>query len=965
MVQLNRKNCNGSLQEFAVEDIQLAVAPELIGSNQSLIDSYEIEKSQPRHTMTLSYGNNHKVDRVWNGKKKDFYPKHLKDDQWENGLGARSKWFPYLHKNLSLAKGKWILSHEGEKATIYATNKGLISTCVVGSGASCETIVSKAISHCSFLDIQGIIYLADNDEQGMKKARFFQQQAKKLGFPCLVLPLKAIYPEAEKGDDFVEYFKANPNHSTKDIVNDIEIAIDDYQDSLVKDYENCDQEPERLVKSNNSRVINFPHQIDTQGALQAVENAIGLTGRALLGQLLKISKDYGINVNELQQYHESLLRDSESEEAVTDNKEWLNDILAIEQSQLNLYDILDSDLAQQITELANEMRSTPEHLFTALLPTWATGIGTKSRIVISPKIGYVQPAIIRTMNLANSGDRKSPILKNAIAGVSNIESENRKQYQEELQEYQQELSYWKLDKSKDKGEPPPEPTEKRIIVKNVNIDGLIRIHSENPDGLLVVNDELNGYFARQNKQTGKGDDTEQDLELFNGDSLTKDRMGKEFSYYVPRTSVSIVGSIQWKVLRKLIQRVGEEDGAGTIARWLICAKEMPPAYLDILNNDSQLFDNFKYTQQTIFEQLRELPETDYLLSDQAKVLWQDFQHELEDMRQAETIEALRIYYPKAETYVCRIALVLHCLEQLMNNSHSTTISADTVRRAIKVVLFYLGQYKMVVAKVNPATDSLSGELLRIRDLLKRHKELTPRIVKRCDRQLAKTKNVDSLIKEYFQTLVDAGIAEWIPSKTSKIGLISSSVNTSVNNCQKVSTQAKANNNNSFIHQKKTKCQQVSTLLTLPEDNNNNGFKSKCQQNDQVNFSFSTFDERAEEAQEINNSVDNLSTLPSKTVIKQGLDNCQHPLTVVTLRETDKDRPIENKTFEQSVNIDTSVDTSVDKEIISLAEKLNYDNSVLNNLSHDYFSVYDWRALLEPQKQELKTQLKFKVSINRR
>ena len=415
-------------------------------------------------------------------------------------------------------------------------------------------------------------------------------------------------------------------------------------------------------------------------------------------------------------------------------------------------------------------------------------------------------------------------------------------------------------------------------------------------------------------------------------------MGKEFSFYVPRTSVSIVGSIQWKVLRKLIQRVGEEDGAGTIARWLICAKEMPPAYLDILNNDSQLFDNFKYTQQTIFEQLRELPETDYLLSDPAKVLWQDFQHELEDMRQAETIEALRIYYPKAETYVCRIALVLHCIEELMNNSHSTTISADTVRRAIKVVLFYLGQYKMVVAKVNPATDSLSGELLRIRDLLKRHKELTPRIVKRCDRQLAKTKNVDSLIKEYFQTLVDAGIAEWIPSKTSKIGLISSSVNTSVNNCQKVSTQAKANNNNSFIHKKKT----------------------KCQQNDQVNFSFSTFDEKVEEAQEINNNVDNLSTHRSKTVVKQGLDNCQHPFTVVTLRETDKDRPIENKAFEQSVNVDTSVDTSVDKEIISLAEKLNYDNSVLNSLSHDYFSVDDWRALLEPQKQELKTELKFKA-----
>ena len=243
MVQLNRKNCNSLLQEFALDRLEVAVESSLIDSRSDLINQYKSEKQKKKNTITLEYSNTHKVDRVWNGQKKDFYPKYLDNGKWENGLGVRSVWYPYQHKNLSLAKGKWIVFHEGEKACDFATNKGLINTSVVGSGASCETIVGKAIGLCSILGIQGIIYLADNDAQGLKKAKFVQQQAKKVDYPCLVLPIAAIYPEAEKGDDFVEYLQANPEHEATDLKNDLEIAIDNLKDSLIADYENCDQEP--------------------------------------------------------------------------------------------------------------------------------------------------------------------------------------------------------------------------------------------------------------------------------------------------------------------------------------------------------------------------------------------------------------------------------------------------------------------------------------------------------------------------------------------------------------------------------------------------------------------------------------------------------------------------------------------------------------------------------------------------
>jgi hypothetical protein len=252
-------------RNFVYENIQLAVDTQLVGKRQNLVKQFEQEKKVSKNTITLKYDPTHEVDRVLNGKKKDFYPKYLNEGKWETGLGDRKTWKPYGCETILNFHGEFPLWHEGEKATAYAINKGLPSISVVGSGAEDETIIRNAIRILQAMESGGAIYIIDNDEAAIRKARAIQKIAKKEDFLVLALPIKAIFPKAEKGDDIVEYLKANPNHTTTDIKNDIEVVIEEYFDSLIKDYENCDKEAEKPI--NQGKVVKFPRQIDTKTAL--------------------------------------------------------------------------------------------------------------------------------------------------------------------------------------------------------------------------------------------------------------------------------------------------------------------------------------------------------------------------------------------------------------------------------------------------------------------------------------------------------------------------------------------------------------------------------------------------------------------------------------------------------------------------------------------------------------------------
>ncbi len=242
-----KSTINPTINYTKKELIKSINSVELATKNASLIESKKIdnylsEKTKSTSTIETYYTPLEKTTRIWNGKteEKIVFPKHLnhRSNTWENGIGG-STWMPYQNKLFSEATNKWCLIHEGEKSADFALSKGIVSTCLVGAKAKDYNFIAQAIELMKLVSMKGAIYLADEDEAGLSKAKFFQEVAYQENFLVLILPVNFFYPEAKRNDDFADFVINNPNLSTEEIINNIEDKIKKFGSALATDYLSC------------------------------------------------------------------------------------------------------------------------------------------------------------------------------------------------------------------------------------------------------------------------------------------------------------------------------------------------------------------------------------------------------------------------------------------------------------------------------------------------------------------------------------------------------------------------------------------------------------------------------------------------------------------------------------------------------------------------------------------------------
>lgn len=603
-----------------------------------------------------------------------------------------------------------------------------------------------------------IVLSPDRDVKGIRHMEKIYQNfpSAQWLYPNPQSPLWNIkIPESQGLDmvDWIEEMKAQKftNEQIKSIILD---SLEDKPRNL------------KLEVINDFKVINHPlfHPITCQELKGKIEELCheNLSQVDIELEINRIATEFNRIPSEIRRIYHAIRSENEQDEQVNELLETLPDIIKIPNTDLDLYNILPPDLAASICELAEAMPTAPEALFTALLPTWACAIGQKSRIIAKVSSGYTQPAILRTAIVAYSGERKSPALKSATKALQIMEENAYQEYRQELADYEQLLDIY----DPKSGEPKPKkPRRKRYMVTDINFEGLIAVAKDNPSLLNVV-DELAGYFKRMNKFShGKGDDIERDLSLFNGGSLMKDRATEQI--FIENTTISAVGTIQWEKLKELQQGYGEEDPAGILSRWLFCAKKLPAGYLDLLN-DSEQQPSLDFYNEVIIATLQNLPKTDYILSLSAKKIFQEWQHQLVNQMRSQPIEAMRVAYPKFESYCLRLTLTFHCLWGIYDET-ATSVSGETVQKAIYATNWFITQYRYILAK-NARSNNIEGNALRLLTLLERKQELTIGQARKYDRTLYKLKETDLTI--LFEALCSANVAEKIPNtKTLKIKLI--------------------------------------------------------------------------------------------------------------------------------------------------------------------------------------------------
>jgi putative DNA primase/helicase len=210
--------------------------------------------------------------------------------------------------------------------------------------------------------------------------------------------------------------------------------------------------------------------------------------------------------------------------------------------------LLPASFRPLVQDVAERMQ-VPMDYPAAVIVVCLTGTVNR-RAIIQPKandIGWVVVPNVWGGLIALPGFMKSPVIQYVTRPLRQIQNEWREEYEQALQEYafakeEYGLRYknWENQyKANDKqGKPAPtrpndepeEPTLRRLIVNDATFEALHQTMSENPAGVLVIRDELPGWWSTLDR-AGREGERAFCLQAWNGDTdHTIDRIGRGTIY---------------------------------------------------------------------------------------------------------------------------------------------------------------------------------------------------------------------------------------------------------------------------------------------------------------------------------------------------------------------------------------------------------------------------------------------------
>ncbi|BAY78387.1 hypothetical protein NIES25_48610 [Nostoc linckia NIES-25] len=444
--------------------------------------------------------------------------------------------------------------------------------------------------------------------------------------------------------------------------------------------------------------------------------------------LPEVAEQTGRSTNDIRRIYYALLKEHQTTEERQAASKQIPKLLEAQQTRIDPFSIFWGDggqFAHALTNVASAMPTSVENLITTLIPALGSRMGTAARIIINPNSGYNQPAIYWSCIVAPTGRLKTPAQEVILSPLMHLEAEEYKWAQVLKEEYEQDLKNYKHN-SGDVEPPIKPPPRKRFIVGGATTETRIKIHTENPRGLLNYRDEWSSFINGRNKyRNGKGDDLELDLSEFNGKAIFKDTASENL--FLERSAISRTGNTQPETLQKFLAKDDFADDKGEFSRWLFCLVPGEIAYIDLFkdrDNAGELLDSMLVG---LYRRVDKLPQQDYFLTDDAKRIFQTYHSALTDAEIEENHPGLRATYPKLKSYLARLALWLHIVNAaLADTEPDFMISGQTMQVARELTSFYLAQAQ-ILYKGNNA--GITGNLLKIKEYIDKRDGVTPREIR--------------------------------------------------------------------------------------------------------------------------------------------------------------------------------------------------------------------------------------------
>ena len=353
---------------------------------------------------------------------------------------------------------------------------------------------------------------------------------------------------------------------------------------------------------------------------------------------------------------------------------------------------------QEIINEANICLGFPkDYLAGAMLTAMAAVIGNTHTAEIMP--GWKEYAILFTALVGSPGTNKSHPLSFAMQPLIDFDAEQAAIFGEAMKRYEAAMELPPKERAaKGYDTNPIEPKRVRFTMQDVTPEAVHRILSENRRGLVLVSDELAGWFKNFNRYNN-GSESEFWMSVFNHKVAMSDRKSSQSGVFIRNPFLCVIGTIQPKVLTELA--AGNRNANGFMERILYVLPSVQSKVRWNRERKSPSFDIASAWREILSRLIDIVPAVDSCgeiipedvpFSPEALDRLFSWQNEVTDRCNAEGSDTP--IASKLEIYAVRFSLLLALADRACGDEKKL-IDADTVERAIRLTEYF----RMTAAKV--------------------------------------------------------------------------------------------------------------------------------------------------------------------------------------------------------------------------------------------------------------------------
>ncbi|MBF0437360.1 MAG: DUF3987 domain-containing protein [Magnetococcales bacterium] len=369
-------------------------------------------------------------------------------------------------------------------------------------------------------------------------------------------------------------------------------------------------------------------------------------------------------------------------------------------------DLLPDEIRHWVKDIARRVQCPIEYVAVTAIIALATVIGKKVRIKPKKNDDWIVVVNLWGTLIGRPSAMKTPAMAEALKPLRTLEAEANKAYQEKSSSFEvnKQIHSLQIEQAKkeakalmEKGNSdvaetklklalsnaPTEPTRKRYSVTDTTVEKLGELLNENPNGLLLVRDELSGFLATLGKEDRIADKSFY-LEGFNGDGkFTFDRIGRG-TIIIESMTISMIGTIQPGKLSRFVQSAINQDSGddGFIQRFQLAV--YPDQNRNWEYRDETPNHDARINVERIFRLIADLQPDPFegnvlMFDDMAQEIFKEWLTELEmELASGRLHPAMESHLGKYKSLMPSLALIFH----FVDGCEFKPVSALSAQRAI-------------------------------------------------------------------------------------------------------------------------------------------------------------------------------------------------------------------------------------------------------------------------------------------